>query len=197
MARIDPLPRDEWPAEMLEILAAMPRVKRDRKAAAEQPQGGEVFGIFAYHPDLARVSLALSGHLLSGTTLTDRQREILVLRVAAVRKSRYHWVQHLFVGRDIGMTDEEMARIAFGPDAPFLEPLEAALLRAVDELIGDGVISDETWRVLADDLDTKQLMDVIFTVGAYETLAYLFRSFGLEPDDDDPEPLGPMSAWWT
>ena len=37
---------------------------------------------------------------------------------------------------------------------------------------------------IAPDLDEQQLMDLVFTVGAYETIAMAFRSFGIELDED-------------
>ena len=45
-------------------------------------------------------------------------------------------------------------------------------------------MSDATWEALAGELDEQQLMDLVFTVGAYEILALAFRSFGIELDDD-------------
>src|SRR5262249_9439632 len=128
-------------------------------------------------------------HILYATTLTERQREILVLRVAARRRSAYLWAQHLFLGRDSGLTDEEMGRIAFGPDAPFFEPLETALIQCVDDLVDDGASGGETWAALAAELDPQQLLDVVFTVGCYNTVAWLFRSFDLEVDPEIPDML--------
>ena len=58
------------------------------------------------------------------------------------------------------------------------------MLRAVDELIGDGEIADPTWQLLAAEFDDQQLMDLVFTVGAYEILALAFRSFRIELDED-------------
>ena len=84
----------------------------------------------------------------------------------------------------MGLTDDEIARVAWGPDAPFLDPFEAALLRSVDELVEDGAIGDTTWATLAAELDRQQLMDLIFTVGSYNTLSMLMRSFDLALDDD-------------
>ena len=46
------------------------------------------------------------------------------------------------------------------------------------------MVSDATWKALAAELDEQQLMDLVFTVGAYEILALAFRSFGVELDDD-------------
>ena len=57
-------------------------------------------------------------------------------------------------------------------------------MRAVDELIADATISDDTWATLADELDTEQLMDVVFTVGCYDVLAMAFRTFGVPLDAD-------------
>jgi hypothetical protein len=48
-------------------------------------------------------------------------------------------------------------------------------------------VGDETWSVLAGEFDARQLMDVIFTVGTYEMVAFALRSFAVEPEPD----LGP------
>jgi alkylhydroperoxidase family enzyme len=186
MARIDPISIDKWPTEMREVMGALtpPAPRYPRPVTKGRPKGLNALGTFAHHPALARAFFTFNGHLILATTLTQRQREILVLRVAVLRKSSYEFAQHVVMGRDVGLTDAEIARIVYGPDAPFLDPLEAALIRAVDDLIGDGAISEQTWAVLAGKLDTQQLMDVIFTVGAYETIAFMFQTLGLEFDED-------------
>jgi alkylhydroperoxidase family enzyme len=58
------------------------------------------------------------------------------------------------------------------------------MLRAVDELVADAQVADGTWAELASELDRHQLMDLVFTVGAYDLLAMAFKSFGVELDDD-------------
>jgi alkylhydroperoxidase family enzyme len=83
-----------------------------------------------------------------------------------------------------GLGRDDIARIAEGPDAPGWSPLERAMLRAVDELLDDAMVADPTWRALAAELDDQQLMDLVFTVGAYDAVAMAFRSFGVELDDD-------------
>jgi hypothetical protein len=45
-------------------------------------------------------------------------------------------------------------------------------------------VSDTTWAALAETLDDQQLMDLVFTVGAYDLLAMAFRSFGIQLDAD-------------
>jgi alkylhydroperoxidase family enzyme len=152
----------------------------------DRPKASNTLGCFAYHPDLAQAWFSFNGHILYGTTLSLRQREILVLRIAAVRRSQYLWAQHLVHKQEADLTDEDIARIAFGPGAPFLEPLEQALLAAVDELIGHGQISEATWAALAARLEQKQILDVIFTVGCYDTLAWMYDSLQLDLETDLP-----------
>ncbi|WP_045875721.1 carboxymuconolactone decarboxylase family protein [Pseudofrankia sp. DC12] len=185
MARIEPLPLKQWPKEMRQVLAALePPGTPARLSPEGRSKALNTLGVFAYHTTLSQAFFTFNGHILSTSTLTGRQRELIVLRVAAQRQAGYEWLQHTFIARDAGLSDEEIQRIALGPDAPLWDPLDAAMLRAVDELVGDGKIGDETWAVLVKELEVKQILDVIFTVGAYETLAYMIRSFDIEIDDD-------------
>jgi alkylhydroperoxidase family enzyme len=151
-----------------------------------RPKAHNTLGAFAHHPDLAQSWLTFNGHILYGTTLTLRQREILVLRVAAVLDSPFAWAQHLVHQDEAGLSDRDIQRIAFGPNAPFLGPLEAAMIRSVDELIAGGTISGATWDVLAAHLDEQQLLDLIFTVGCYTVLTWMTDTIGLEIDPDLP-----------
>lgn len=186
MARIEPLTLREFPKEMRGALAAMtpPNPRHAQPSTEGRPKALNTLGTFAHHPELAKAYFTFNGHLLMATTLSERQRELLVLRVSVVRDSGYEWIQHVFMARDAGLDDDEISRVTFGPTAPFWDELDAAILRSVDELIVDGEISASTWKVLAAHLDVQQILDLIFTVGSYDLLARMFRSFELEIDQD-------------
>jgi alkylhydroperoxidase family enzyme len=169
-------------AALLPENARHPLAPRDPSA----PKGRNVLGTLARHPELTRAYHTFNGHVLFNTSISPRQRELLILRVAYLRRAEYEWTQHAVTAADLGMSDDEIAAVIEGPDAPGWAPLEAALLRAVDELVADARVGDATWAALAAELDTHQLMDVVFTVGAYELLAMAFNSFGMELDDDLP-----------
>lgn len=186
MARVTAIPPREWPREMREALAALvPTDTRHPQLVREgRPKGLNALGSFAHHPALARAVFQMQAHLLLNTTLTPRQRELLILRVTHLREAHYEWAQHVHAAHDAGLDDEEIARVTRDLDPDCWPPPESALLRATDELVGDGVISDKTWAALSAHFDTPQLMDVIFTVGTYATMSWLFRSFDVDFDDD-------------
>ena len=104
------------------------------------------------------------------------------MRIAWLRRGEYEWAQHVRMARKAGLSDKEVDAIMAGPDSPVWGPRDAALLRSVDEIATDHYVSDETWKQLAEHLDRKQLMDLVFTIGAYDLLAMAFNTFGLELD---------------
>jgi alkylhydroperoxidase family enzyme len=182
MARVEPIPPKSWSAEVLASIEPLdpkgrrhPPPLRDDRAA-----GMAALGIFAHHPALARAFSTFNGHVLWDTTLTPRHRQLLILRVAAKRGASYVWGEHSRASLHAGLSEDEVERVRSAPDDPLWMPLEAAILRAADELIDDGVISDGTWALLSATLDVQQLADLVCTIGCYETTSLLFKTFGLE-----------------
>ena len=188
--RIPPLPPEEWGDDVRAAIAALrpagatQELRRSTSGSKGGSKGLNVLGTLAQHPALMQAYHAFNGHILYTNTLSARQRELLVLRVAARRSAEYEWQQHVHIARGAGITDDEITRIAEGPAADGWSPVDAAMVRAVDELVDDALITDATWAVLAAELDRQQLMDLVFTVGAYDLLAMAFRSFGVELDED-------------
>lgn len=189
--RIPPLRPAEWsPAMQVALQPLTPATPRP----PGQPRGLNILGTFAHHPDLAAAFWVFNGHILNTSTLTPRQTELAVLRVALRRDSAYEWQQHLYAARACGIDEDEIVAIgARDGDHPWSEA-DDALLTAVDELIDDGDLSDETWAVLSSTMDTRQVIDLIFTVGAYVTIAMLMGVAGIPLDDDlrrDARPFPP------
>ena len=188
MSRVQPLSPREWPQGMSEALAAAYRPENPRLPVPPRdpasPKGLNAMGVLAHHPDLTIAYSNLIRHALYYTTITARQRELLILRVAVLRDARYEWAQHVYQAGVAGMSPEEIGRVRTGPDDPSWDPLERALLCAADELVSEARIGDATYAALSSSLDTQQLMDVVFTVGAYEVFAMAMRSFDVEIDDD-------------
>lgn len=168
MSRIPPLPYEEWDTDALAVIAP------GRKLPPNN-----VLGLLARHPDLARAFLTFNMHLLTASTLPPRIRELAILRVSWRRHCRYEWAHHVRIARKAGVTDEEIDAVRAGLPTP--------LAVAVDELEENSRMSDAAYEALAAELDDRQLMDLVFTVGAYSLLAMAFTTFGveLEPELSD------------
>jgi len=160
----------------------------DQAAYLEPYQAaGRLFNVFmtaAHDPQLATSFGVFAGYINSASlTLTPRDRELLILRSGWLWGAEYVWAAHARVARSVGVTDDELLRIIEGPGAAGWTTLEASLIRAVDELHDDGFITDQTWAELADGYSTQQMMDAVFTVGAYTTVSMVLNSLGVQLDD--------------
>jgi alkylhydroperoxidase family enzyme len=118
--------------------------------------------------------------------LEHRARELMVLRVAWRTRSRVEWWQHVQLAPRFGIARDDIDAIARGIDADSWSPLERDLIAATDELIDRYRIDDDTWGRLAEHLDERQLVELVFVVGTYTCLAMAFNSWGLqlEPGTD-------------
>ena len=141
-----------------------------------------IFRTLARHPKLFKRWLVFANHVLFKSTIPPRDREILILRTGWRCGAEYEWGQHVIIGRAVGLTDEEILRIATGPEAPGWSPFDAALLRAADELVEDHCVGDATWKTLSERYSTEQLMDAVFAVGQYTLVSMALNSFGVQLD---------------
>jgi 4-carboxymuconolactone decarboxylase len=171
-ARVEPLPEAEWTPEIREIL---PR----------GVGGGRVLAIFttlARHPKLLKRWLVFGNHVLFKSTVGARERELAILRIGWLCQAEYEWGQHAVIGRQVGLSDEEIRRVIAGPDAPGWTALEAAVLRAADELHENSVIGDATWKELSQHYGVEQLMDLVFAIGQYTMVSMVLNSLGVQLD---------------
>lgn len=182
MVRISPAPEEEWTEEIAAFVNGFRSAVASSAPEENRQPGTNLLGTLARHPSLAMAFLSFNRHLLAHSTLSVRQRELMVLRVASLRDSDYEWAQHVILADRAGITAEEIARVGEGPTAPGWPPIDRALLTATDELIGDGAVSDDTWSALSGEFDERQLMDIVFTVGCYAMLATALRSFEVQPE---------------
>lgn len=178
--RIPPLPAEGRDPRTEELLASL-----------RQPDGTElnIFATLARHPKLVKRWSAFGGTLLYGGVLPPRERELLILRTGYLCRAPYEWGQHVTIGRAAGLTEDEIARVAAGPDADGWSPDEAALLRAADELHADSRIGDDTWTALAARWDDQQLIEVCMVVGQYHLVSFALNSVGVELDAGVPDAL--------
>ena len=145
-----------------------------------------IFRTLGRHPELMKRWLVFGNHIMGKSTLAPRERELVILRVGWLCQAGYEWGQHVLIGRASGLGDEEIERIADGPEAEGWSEVERALLRATDELHGDAFISDATWQALAETFSDQQLMDLIFTVGQYNLVSMALNSMGVQPEEGLP-----------
>jgi alkylhydroperoxidase family enzyme len=169
--RIAPLPLTETTPE----IQALEQRRPDRAKL-------NIIRTMARHPDLHKAWGTFTSHILGNSTLPDRDRELLTLRIGWLCRAEYEWSQHRVMAREAGVTAQEIDAVMAGPSSPVWNDFDRTLLVAVDELHADARIGDATWRRLRERYDDRQMMDLVFTVGQYNMIAMALNSFGVQVD---------------
>jgi alkylhydroperoxidase family enzyme len=164
-------------------LPAQPRI-------AALPAGGDqrqlnIFRTLARNKPLYKGFLALGSHLLGGSGLPAREREIVILRTGFRAGSEYEFGQHTRIGRDVGLSDEEIARLAQAGEGAWSDD-DAALVAMVDELCADDVVSDATWQRLSARWNEEQLLELLVLAGYYRLVSGLLNSAGVALEPETP-----------
>lgn len=174
--RIGPLSAEDLTRDQAEIIA--PTVTRGGTPATV------VMTLMRHMPLFTNLNV-LGRHIMSGSSLTPRQREILIMRVAWNTQCEYQWGQHVLMSESAGLDAGDHERIKQGAQVGWDE-LESALLTAVDELLADTMIGDATWALLEHHLAAEQLIDLIFTVGHYNMVAMSLNAIGVQREAGIP-----------
>ncbi|HVR90401.1 MAG TPA: carboxymuconolactone decarboxylase family protein [Novosphingobium sp.] len=170
--RIAPLDLGALDAEAAEVLAPF----------KERGPVLNIFATMARAPQALKAFLGWGGYVLSKrNSLSERDRELAILRTGFACKAGYEWTQHVPIGLRGGLTAEEIERIKAGPGDPAWSPRDRAILTACDELVATHFVTDATWTAL-EELGDRGRMDLVFTVGQYTQVSMMLNSFGVQLD---------------
>lgn len=149
-----------------------------------QADSNPVLLTFAHHPRLAELFSQFNIHLLSTSTLPVKLRQIAIMRTAWLCEAAYMWSSHLNTSIRCGLEPDMFRPIQNGPDDPYFTATERTVMRATEDLVRDRKIGDGDWQALMGEWTNQQMLDFLFTVGAYVTVAGVMRSTGVQRNAD-------------
>ena len=174
--RVPPLAREDIdPAAVAELRASFPRAEKFFADGPQAPPLPPVLGLLARHTAITGPWLAYSGALLERGVLDARTRELLILATAHRTRCSYLWQEHLHLAAAAGVPPDEVAALQDRSQHTWDEQ-DAALLQAVDELVSDQQVADDTWHALSEHLAEQELLEVLFVIGTYSCLAMVLNS---------------------
>jgi alkylhydroperoxidase family enzyme len=170
MARVPYLSKSDLAQQDQDLL------KRDitlHRALANSPNGLRAFG-------------GLGQFIRHKSRLDPRLRELAILQVGWLARAPYEWSHHVKIGRDFGVSNDDIRALIDETDgkASRLEPLAKLVLKAAREMTNDLAISPATFAALATDLDSERLVDLVITISFYNAVVRLLGSLAI---DVEPE----------
>jgi AhpD family alkylhydroperoxidase len=150
----------------------------DRKARERDEWDGrrphKLFHALQSQPAIADALLAQGAVLMD--EVQPRTRELVALRVGAVRNCRYVWAAHTQLAAEVGLTRGDIARVAISPTV--FAGRDAAVLWCTDHVLANRPIDDATQRMLGED----GVLLVRLTAKFYDTIANVMADATPEPE---------------
>ena len=170
MARLPYLDRSDLPAEFQDLL--------------KRPIN--LFRVLAHSPRAARDFSALGTFIRRGSRLDPRLRELAILQVGYLARSPYEFSHHIKIGRDFGVSDDDIRAIAAETEGrpSALEPLARTVLRAAREMTAGLAVSEETFAQLRQSLDSECLTDLVLTIAFYNAVVRILATLEIDVEDD-------------
>ncbi len=151
---------------------------------SEEP--ANIFKTLAHAPKVLKRFNQLGGTLLFRGTVPDREREIVILRVGSNCRSVYEFGQHTIIGRNSGITDDEIFLLTRPVDEGAWNDDDRALIALADDLCADDCVSDATWAALTARWNDEQLVELVVCAGFYRMVSGFLNSAGVQLDPGVP-----------
>jgi len=157
---------------------------RAKKVLERLPVRLNLFSMLANAPSLMAETLRLGEAILTRSELEPDLRELAILQAARLSGTEYEWIQHVPIGKAVGISDAQIAALERGEiDGEAFGPREALVLRMVDEAVRDGQPAAEVVERAATELGPAKVVELLLTVGFYNMLGYVMRGVRLDLDE--------------
>lgn len=147
--------------------------------------GLNIVRLLVHNPKLYRSYFDFAMHLVAASSLSMRDREIVILHACSFCGDTYDVAQHRSIARKAGLSAEEIE--AAINDGAGLTEFDRTLMRATEELIKDHHIADATYAALAERYSPQQLLDFVFTVGNYSLMSMVTNAFYVRVESANTE----------
>jgi len=120
-------------------------------------------------PDMARAFNGVGGYIRFKSKLDPRLRELAILQVGWLEQSEYGFTHHVKIGREFGVSDDDIAAVMAETDGKEskLEPLAKMILRGAREMVRELAMSEATFAEIKRHLSNEEMVDLVLTIAFY------------------------------
>lgn len=170
MARLPYLDADQLPAEQRDLLKRPINLTR----------------LLVNSPGMAKAFHGVGGYIRNKSTLNPRLRELAILQVGWMEKSEYEFTHHVKIGKEFGVTDEDIRNLFLEAEGKTstLEPLARTILKGAREMVRELAMSDATFAEIKKELSNEHMVDLVLTIAFYCAVVRVLATMKM---DNEPQ----------
>jgi 4-carboxymuconolactone decarboxylase len=180
---------DQLSPEQKAYVENLQKPPRNNTTALKNPP----FRVFMRSPELAGKLEAVSDYVRWGTGLQPRLTELAIMITARQWSSQWIWRGHYRAAVRGGLDPSVGADIAAGKRPEKMKGDETILYNYATEMYRDKAVSDATYAAALKQFGEKGLIDLVATMGYYDTVAMtLITAKAIAPKEDDVPQLAAL-----
>lgn len=140
----------------------------------------------ANSPDALRAMNELAGFIRHNSKLDARLRELAILQVGYLAKSPYEWSHHIKIGKEFGVSDDDIRAIAEETKGwpTKLDETAKLVLRGAREMAERLAMSDATYKALEAKLGCAHMIDLVMTISFYCAVVRILATLQIDVEPD-------------
>lgn len=187
--RYPTLKADQLTPEQKAYVEHLQKPPRSNTTALQNPP----FKVYMRSPELADKLEAVSDYVRWGTGLAPRLTELAIMITARQWSSQWIWRGHYRAAVRGGLDPSVGADIAAGKRPEKMKPDETILYDYAMEMYRDKAVSDATYAAAVKQFGEKGLIDLVASMGYYDTVAMtLITAKAVAPKEDDVPQLAAL-----
>jgi alkylhydroperoxidase family enzyme len=170
MARLPYIDADQLPPEQRDLLKRPINLTR----------------LLVNSPGMAKAFHGIGGYIRSKSTLDTRLRELAILQVGWMEKSEYEFTHHVKIGKEFGVTDEDIQGLFLETEGKpsKLDALTKLVLKGAREMVRDIGMSDATFAAIKQHLSNEHMTDLVLTIAFYCAVVRVLATMKI---DNEPQ----------
>jgi 4-carboxymuconolactone decarboxylase len=181
---------DQLSPEQKAYVESLQKPPRNNTTALKNPP----FKVYLRSPELAGKLEAVSDYVRWGTGLAPRLTELAILITARQWSNQWIWRGHYRAAVRGGLDPSVGADIAAGKRPEKMKEDETILYNYATEMYRDKAVSDATYAAAQKQFGEKGLIDLVATMGYYDTVAMtLITAKAVAPKEDDVPQLAALA----
>jgi 4-carboxymuconolactone decarboxylase len=180
---------DQLSPEQKAYVENLQKPPRNNTTALKNPP----FKVYMRSPELAEKLEAVSDYVRWGTGLQPRLTELAIMITARQWSSQWIWRGHYRAAVRGGLDPSVGADIAAGKPPEKMKEDETILYNYAMEMYRDKAVSDATYAAAVKQFGEKGLIDLVATMGYYDTVAMtLITAKAVAPKEEDVPQLAAL-----
>jgi 4-carboxymuconolactone decarboxylase len=187
--RYPTLKTDQLNAEQKAYIENLQKPPRNNTTALQNPP----YKVYMRSPELAAKLESVSDYVRWGTGQPPRLTELAIMITARQWSSQWIWRGHYRAAVRGGLDPSVGADIAAGKRPDKMKEDETVLYNYAMEMYRDRSVSDQTYAAAVKQFGEKGLIDLVATMGYYDTVAMtLITAKAVAPKEEDVPQLAAL-----